>query len=682
MTNNKQRKPLWIISATISLIGTILIGVLVNLKTKDIEENLKGYEDYYDYILVLIVVTIILSWFYPYWRSSKQETPNTAKEDFNTYRNELIEGLEKRYNKRIKAKMNHQLRFELQLQLEYTTEATSYTTIQEEFIIQSGGESTDFDKLFERYDRELKRLMILGHPGAGKSMILLRMGLKLLEKAKTDTVHPIAVIVNLASWRQGFAWEEGELYRVYDGDFEKWLEHNLTNAAGEYGISEEYAAELVKTHQILPLLDGFDEIPEEHRDSCLIELKNYIQKVRQQRSLKNTFPELIVCSRILEYHLGESDAPVFAIAKIQDLEAVDIHKALEVLAVQNDLQAKQLQKILQNQPILLPKLQTAFHVHTALSLTDRETDWWKIRSTDDLLEKYVEKELKVLEKETDYVIKNINHWLSWLAWRLNHVKEGVNFELLNLQLGWADKPVKIERSISLLGSLLFCLFFGLVFGIVFGLIGGLIVGIFRSLEKTEIRETRIWSWKFFTKGDIKGIIKLSLMSGIAGGAIGGFGIDIVEHLGEYLVDGLAIGLIVGLVIGIVESGYKNKFHSLPKFNNPYQRLLNSIFFNIISDFFMMFIVFITVAVIRHPSFSSIIEAVCIFSLYLLSSTSIFKHFFLRFFLYREGSMPLRYVNFLDDVAEHSGLMEKDGGQWRFRHQLIQDYFSERYEARS
>ena len=54
--------------------------------------------------------------------------------------------------------------------------------------------------------------------------------------------------------------------------------------------------------------------------------------------------------------------------------------------------------------------------------------------------------------------------------------------------------------------------------------------------------------------------------------------------------------------------------------------------------------------------------------------------FLRFFLYREGSMPLQYVTFLDTIAEQSGLMEKDGGQWRFRHQLIQDYLSERYDV--
>ena len=37
-------------------------------------------------------------------------------------------------------------------------------------------------------------------------------------------------------------------------------------------------------------------------------------------------------------------------------------------------------------------------------------------------------------------------------------------------------------------------------------------------------------------------------------------------------------------------------------------------------------------------------------------------------------MPLRYVEFLDYAARELRILEKDGGQWRFRHQNLQDYF--------
>jgi hypothetical protein len=52
----------------------------------------------------------------------------------------------------------------------------------------------------------------------------------------------------------------------------------------------------------------------------------------------------------------------------------------------------------------------------------------------------------------------------------------------------------------------------------------------------------------------------------------------------------------------------------------------------------------------------------------------FKHWMLRICLTLEGSMPLRYADFLSYATELR-ILEKDGGQWRFRHQILQDYFA-------
>ena len=48
-----------------------------------------------------------------------------------------------------------------------------------------------------------------------------------------------------------------------------------------------------------------------------------------------------------------------------------------------------------------------------------------------------------------------------------------------------------------------------------------------------------------------------------------------------------------------------------------------------------------------------------------------KHILLRAMLFFKGRIPLRLRTFMNKMSE-SGLMEKDGGQWRFRHQMIQD----------
>jgi len=51
---------------------------------------------------------------------------------------------------------------------------------------------------------------------------------------------------------------------------------------------------------------------------------------------------------------------------------------------------------------------------------------------------------------------------------------------------------------------------------------------------------------------------------------------------------------------------------------------------------------------------------------------------LRIALSLEKKAPLKYVQFLEATTK-ARILEKDGGQWRFRHQLLQDYFAQLYE---
>ncbi len=55
-------------------------------------------------------------------------------------------------------------------------------------------------------------------------------------------------------------------------------------------------------------------------------------------------------------------------------------------------------------------------------------------------------------------------------------------------------------------------------------------------------------------------------------------------------------------------------------------------------------------------------------------SKIYLHFVLRFCFYLEGSMPLRFVDFLE-FSTNLRILEQDGGQWRFRHKILQDYFA-------
>ncbi|WP_460972240.1 hypothetical protein, partial [Spirosoma migulaei] len=54
------------------------------------------------------------------------------------------------------------------------------------------------------------------------------------------------------------------------------------------------------------------------------------------------------------------------------------------------------------------------------------------------------------------------------------------------------------------------------------------------------------------------------------------------------------------------------------------------------------------------------------------------NFTLRVLLWREKAIPFFLRSFLNTVADKTGLVEIDGVQWRFRHQLIQDELSKSY----
>lgn len=58
--------------------------------------------------------------------------------------------------------------------------------------------------------------------------------------------------------------------------------------------------------------------------------------------------------------------------------------------------------------------------------------------------------------------------------------------------------------------------------------------------------------------------------------------------------------------------------------------------------------------------------------------SILQHFYLRWILYKKGLLPWRLVDFLNEATEHH-ILESDGGSWRFRHRILQDYFADYWE---
>jgi NACHT domain len=97
-----------------------------------------------------------------------------------------------------------------------------------------------------------RQLVVLGEPGAGKSVLAMVLTLDLLDRRRAGTAMPVPVLLSVSSWQP----REEPLWT--------WVARRL---AEDYpaltGRSHPALEELVVGGALLPVLDGLDEIPAE-----------------------------------------------------------------------------------------------------------------------------------------------------------------------------------------------------------------------------------------------------------------------------------------------------------------------------------------------------------------------------------------------------------------------------------
>ena len=126
------------------------------------------------------------------------------------------------------------------------------------------------------------RLVVLGEPGAGKTVLAYELLVQLLELRLDDKDHPVPVLISAAAYDTRQTWA-------------KWLARHL---ALRYSISVGMAVKLISRGRILPIVDGLDEMDLEgssHRANILITALNDSMLGR------NRAPVVVTCRRT-EYH--------------------------------------------------------------------------------------------------------------------------------------------------------------------------------------------------------------------------------------------------------------------------------------------------------------------------------------------------------------------------------------------
>ena len=92
--------------------------------------------------------------------------------------------------------------------------------------------------------------------------MLLELLRDLLERAQDDAAHRIPVVFPLTTWAETRA------------PLAEWLVEELRK---RYEAPSRLARAWVETEQIIPLLDGLDEVADDHRAACIDAINTYRQ---------------------------------------------------------------------------------------------------------------------------------------------------------------------------------------------------------------------------------------------------------------------------------------------------------------------------------------------------------------------------------------------------------------------
>jgi hypothetical protein len=116
------------------------------------------------------------------------------------------------------------------------------------------------------------RLVVLGDPGSGKTMLLVNMVLALLAPAQRASGSCVPVLLSAASWNPTaqdlHTWIAEQLVLTYPG---------LGEPAQSVGEEVNRAQALLAGQLLLPILDGLDEIPADVRGSAIDQINASLQ---------------------------------------------------------------------------------------------------------------------------------------------------------------------------------------------------------------------------------------------------------------------------------------------------------------------------------------------------------------------------------------------------------------------
>lgn len=522
------------------------------------------------------------------------------------------------------------------------------------------------DRMMDVFNRAdvAGRLLILGEPGAGKTTTLLELARELIANAEANDKAPVPIIFELSNWTND------------QQPIEQWLVAQLKE---EYNIPLKVGQHWITTHQILPLLDGLDELALVWQQKCAVTINEFLPIGEPER-------QAAVCCRTKEFRLGH--VTLTGLNRAVELQPLSQEQIQDYLAAIG--QPSLLNKVIQPSSELAELAQTPLMLTVmAVVLANRPA-----KTEAELFEAYIEERFICYEQghgTLAYSRRNTRHYLEQLATQLK-AQNQTTFLIETMQpvkwlQTWRQKLAYrlIFGLISgLIFGLIFGLFFGMISGLFFGLISGLIIGLafglvfglIFKLDGIKRIETLEFSFSCFSRKRFFQEFLRWLIIGLIFGLISW----LIFRLISWLIFGLVIGLIFGLI-----GGLKSVITIRTQFN---QGILasakNALFLTILGMILAgMLNVRLNAALPMIVIDPEQIESSVYYAMFILILLPLFvsgglvwmQHFAMRLVLWRCGTIPWDYADFLKYTSDMR-LTQQTGGEFRFFHDLLREHLAQ------
>jgi len=531
------------------------------------------------------------------------------------------------------------------------------------------------ESMIDVFRREYGRLFILGAPGSGKTTTLLELTKELVAAADSDAKTSVPIIFELSNWKDDRQ------------SIDQWLVAQLKE---EFNVEPKVGEHWIATHQILPLLDGLDEVGAERLPKCVARLNEFLPGSEPDR-------QAVVCCRTKEFQMGEGKLTgLNGAVELQPLSDGQIQTYLMAMG-QPSLWERTIKPSAELQDLARTPLMLTV---MAVALVDRP-----VQTKSDLFEAYIEERFARYESKHGkllYSRRDTRKYLERLAGQLK-AENQATFLIEKMQPKWLQTKTQkliygliygliVGLIVGLIGGLIYGLIVGLIGGLIVGLIYGLIVGLIGGQDSIEPIEILEFSFarvarKFFFKKLIVGLIYgliVGLIVGLIFGLIVGLIFGLIFGLIVGLIGGLIVGLIGGLIVGLIE-GLKNDITIRTK---PNQGMLASAKNSFVLTIFGLFLAgglnlsltALLPEVISDPDQIELLVTLSMFvaiffPFFFSGGFACMQHLALRVVLWRSGAIPRDYAAFLKYTSELR-LTRQTGGEFRFFHDLLREHFAQ------